>query len=66
MRAVVRGVHGWTIPTQVGIRKAYDRFDGDELTDESLADRVEEVGREVTRYAHIDRAPDAPEAAADD
>ncbi|MFC4359572.1 NADPH-dependent FMN reductase [Halobium salinum] len=27
MRSTVRGVHGWVVPHQVGIRKAYDRFE---------------------------------------
>jgi NAD(P)H-dependent FMN reductase len=66
VRAVVRGVHGWTVPHQVGIRKAYDRFDGDELTDDGLRERVEELGEQVTRYAHIDRVPEADAPAADD
>jgi NAD(P)H-dependent FMN reductase len=66
LRAVVRGVHGWTVPNQVGIRKAYDRFDGDELVHDGLRERVEELGKQVARYAHIDRAPEATAPAADD
>jgi len=27
MRSTVRGVHGWVVPHQVGVRKAYDRFE---------------------------------------
>jgi len=54
LRVVVRTVRGWTIPHQVGIRGASGKFDGDELVDDGLADRVAELGREVTRYATVD------------
>jgi NAD(P)H-dependent FMN reductase len=54
LRVVVRSVHGQSVPVQVGIRGAYDAFDGDELTDEDIAERLRELGREVTRYAAVD------------
>lgn len=57
LRVVVRSVHGWTIPHQVGIRGASNKFDGDELTDDGLADRVRELGRDITAYAVIERRP---------
>lgn len=69
LRAVCRGVHAWVLPHQVGVRKAYDAFedgvapegqrggDGEavvaEFEDESLAERVETLGREVVEYADI-------------
>jgi azobenzene reductase len=58
----VRGVHGWVVPHQVGVRNASDRIeptdepvgrlsDGTALesrfVDDSLADRVEQLGEEV-------------------
>jgi len=54
LRVVVRSVHGLTIPTQVGIRGAYDKFDGDEPADDGIEDRLCELGRDVTAYATID------------
>jgi NAD(P)H-dependent FMN reductase len=54
MRVTVRGVHGLVIPHQVGIRGAYDAFDDDgEFTDADLAERVQELGREVTAHARV-------------
>jgi azobenzene reductase len=62
MRVTVRGVHGWVVPHQVGVRNASDRIeptdepvgrlsDGTALesrfVDDSLADRVEQLGEEV-------------------
>jgi NAD(P)H-dependent FMN reductase len=51
MRVTVRGVHGFVIPHQVGIRSAYEKFDGDEFTDDALRDRTEKLGRLVAEYA---------------
>ena len=62
LRVVVRSIHGLTIPHQVGIRGAYDKFDGDELTDEGLADRVRKLGRDVAGYATVDPTPPAETA----
>jgi NAD(P)H-dependent FMN reductase len=63
LRVVVRTIHGLTIPHQVGIRGAYDVFDGDELTDEDIAERLRTLGRDVTRYATVD--PTLPVETAD-
>jgi NAD(P)H-dependent FMN reductase len=68
LRVVVRSVRGWTVPHQVGIRGASGEFDGDELVDEDLAERVRRLGREVTRYATVEPAlsTDAAPECADD
>jgi NAD(P)H-dependent FMN reductase len=66
LRVVVRTVHGWTVPHQVGIRNASDYFEGDELVDEALARRVERLGREVTANAGVEPAAAAELARADD
>ncbi|WP_415378832.1 NADPH-dependent FMN reductase [Halosimplex sp. TS25] len=62
LRVVVRSVHGWTVPTQVGIRGAYDKFDGEEVTEPGLEDRIRELGREVTANADVEPSarPAAP------
>jgi len=58
LRVVVRSVHGWTVPTQVGIRGAHDKFDGPEITEPGLEDRVRELGRAVAANATV--RPSAP------
>ena len=69
MRITVRGVHGWVLPHQVGIRNAYEKFEGGEFVDEDLEERTRKLGRQAVQYAGIN--PDvtgtgADEAAADD
>jgi NAD(P)H-dependent FMN reductase len=54
LRVVVRTVHGRSIPHQVGIRGASGVFDGDDPTDEDIADRLRTLGRDVTRHATVD------------
>lgn len=55
MRATVRGVHGFVVPKQVGLRRASSRFEtrGDErvLVDEAVGDRLAALGRQVTDVA---------------
>jgi NAD(P)H-dependent FMN reductase len=53
LRVVVRTIHGWTVPHQVGIRNARNKFDGDRLHDEALADRVRKLGRQVAANADV-------------
>ncbi|WP_254536379.1 NADPH-dependent FMN reductase [Halomarina litorea] len=60
MRATVRGVHGWVVPHQVGIRRAYDQFDADgAFVDPALEERVAELGRVVVERARDRAAPRA-------
>ncbi|WP_144904989.1 NADPH-dependent FMN reductase [Halobellus captivus] len=51
MRSTVRGVHGHTVPEQVGIRRASRKYDGDTLTDEGIRARLEELGAAVVGEA---------------
>lgn len=53
LRVVVRTIHGWTVPHQVGIRNARKKFDGDRLPDDALADRVRKAGRQVVANAEV-------------
>ncbi|WP_082837820.1 NADPH-dependent FMN reductase [Haladaptatus sp. R4] len=74
MRITVRGVHGWVLPHQVGIRNAYEQFDDDEFVDGDLEARVRKLGEQAVKYAFLDpnvtssEADEevADEAAADD
>lgn len=61
LRGTVRGVHGWTLPRQVGIRNASSKFesdpngiDGRRITDEDILDRLDRLGSDLVTYA---RAP---------
>ncbi|SFF79726.1 NAD(P)H-dependent FMN reductase [Halopelagius inordinatus] len=63
MRSTVRGVHGYVVPQQVGIRKGYDKFEGDELVDEDIEDRLVSLGEAV--FDHAVRLDCEPVAAAD-
>jgi len=78
MRVTVRGVHGWVVPHQVGVRNAYDRVeetdepvghlgDGTAVTgrfpEEDLAERVERLGEAVVENL---RTAGPPRACADD
>jgi len=62
MRVTVRGVHGWVVPQQVGVRNASDRVESTDepvgslsdgtavsgrFTDEALAERVATLGEAV-------------------
>lgn len=51
MRVTVRGVHGWVIPHQVGIRNASRKFEDGVFQDEALRERTEKLGRQVATYA---------------
>ena len=58
LRASVRAVHGWTLPHQVGIRNASDRFDDQgEFLEPELEARVEKLGRQAVGYARIEPEP---------
>lgn len=74
MRVTVRGVRGWVVPHQVGIRDASDKFapagaaattlaDGTPIerafVDEDLAERTAELGRLVAEHARAGPGPTA-------
>ncbi len=75
LRVTIRGVHGWVMPHQVGIRSARNKFEdretepGDEIgggaqyvfVDDRLRDRTETLGRRLSHYArHADAFLDLP------
>ncbi|MFC6826916.1 NADPH-dependent FMN reductase [Halopelagius fulvigenes] len=51
MRSTVRGVHGYVVPQQVGIRKGYEKFQGGELVDEDIEERLVSLGESVVEHA---------------
>ncbi|QLK24598.1 NAD(P)H-dependent oxidoreductase [Natrinema zhouii] len=74
LRITVRGVHGWVLPHQVGLRNASEKFETDpdaiddrRFRDPALRDRVEKLGRMLVEYAFIDpNVTSSQSAAADD
>ncbi len=59
LRLVCRSVHAWVIPHQASIPQAWREFDDSgELKDPSLANRVRDVGRQVSRYAFLHSSPE--------
>ena len=64
LRSTVRGVHGWVIPHQVGIRNARNQFDDDPdaidgraFRDSAIESRVETLGEHLVQYAFIEPTP---------
>lgn len=51
LRTVIRAIHGWVVPTQAGVPKAWQEFD--EGLDDRLQKRIEAVGGEVTHFAAL-------------
>lgn len=51
MRSTVRGVHGWVVPRQVGIRNASDKIEDGRVIDADIRDRLEDMGEQVTTHA---------------
>ncbi|NUC74101.1 NAD(P)H-dependent oxidoreductase [Haloterrigena sp. SYSU A558-1] len=73
LRITVRGVHGWVLPHQVGLRNASGTFeadpeaiDGRRFRDPGLQDRVEKLGRNLVEYAFIDPSVTSAQSAAGD
>jgi azobenzene reductase len=67
LRTSVRTIHGWCLPHEVGIRKAYDQFDDDgEFVDPELEARVAKLGRMAVEYAFIEPTPVTERATVND
>lgn len=73
LRITVRGVHGWVLPHQVGLRNASEKFetdpdaiDGRRFRNPALRDRVEKLGRMIAEYAFIDPSVTSSRSAAAD
>jgi len=57
LRSVCRALDTGVIPHQAAIPRASSVFRGEELTDESVEDRVRTLGRETVQYANIEPDP---------
>jgi NAD(P)H-dependent FMN reductase len=61
LRTAARWVRAWVHPTHVGVPDASDAIEGEEVVDESVADRLETLGEEMVDYAAIGRLPELTE-----
>jgi azobenzene reductase len=73
LRITVRGVHGWVLPHQVGIRGASGEFEADPgaiddraFVDDKLEERTRKLGRMLTEYAFIEPHVSSPRTAESD
>jgi len=57
LRSVGRSLDCWVIPHQAAIPRASSAFEGGELVDDAIRDRVETLGREAVEYANIEPDP---------
>jgi len=63
LRSVGRALHSWVVPEQASnpqVRKAFD--DSGRRRDAGLEERVKEVGRQVARFAYLQRSEQARES----
>ncbi len=62
LRDICRALHAWVVPEQASLPQAYELFDDNgKLKDEKLAARVQEVGRQVARFAYLHSSDKAKE-----
>ena len=57
LRSVSRALNAWVLPHQVAIPRARNCFEGDELVDDDVRERVETLGRRTVEYATIEPDP---------
>lgn len=62
LRLVCRALNAWVIPHQAAIPQARTKFEDGRITDESLAERIDVLGRRAVEYANIEPDPRTAEA----
>ncbi|WP_255149231.1 NADPH-dependent FMN reductase [Halorarius halobius] len=63
LRVVMRALNAWVLPHQAALPRVGSHFEGGELVDDDLRDRVETLGRRCVEYANIEPDPRTFEAA---
>lgn len=58
LRAVARELDAWVVPQEVAIPNASAAFEGGELVDDALDERVATLGRQLVDYAGVDSYPE--------
>jgi len=62
LRVIGRSLHAWVIPEQVLIPQAWKIFNNDgTMKDEKIASRLQEMGRQVARFAYLHHSKQALE-----
>lgn len=62
LRSVCRALDAWVLPHQVALPSVSSQFDGDEIVDAGLDERVQVLGRRIVEYARIEPDPSSFEA----
>lgn len=58
LRNVCRHINAWVLPKEVAIPNSKSTIAEGGITDERVADRLDELGRELVHYADVDRVPE--------
>jgi NAD(P)H-dependent FMN reductase len=62
LRSVCRALNAWVLPHQAALPRVSSRFEGGELIDETMAERVDTLGVRLVQYAKIEPDPMTVEA----
>ena len=57
LRLVCRAVNAWVLPHQAAIPTVREKFENGDIVDESIAERVDTLGRRAVEYAAIEPDP---------
>ncbi|KTG27212.1 NADPH-dependent FMN reductase [Haloferax profundi] len=57
LRSVCRSLNAWVLPHQAAVPRVSSAFDGEELLDDGLRNRIERLGRDAVVYANIEPEP---------
>ncbi|MFC4448093.1 NADPH-dependent FMN reductase [Halorussus aquaticus] len=62
LRSVCRALDAWVLPHQAAVPRSHSAVRDGTFTDEDVAERVRELGREVVNYANIEPSPPTMES----
>jgi len=65
LRSVCRTLNAWTLPTEVAIPSSRSTFQGGEIADERIAERVATLGERAVEFAGVEQYPDLVEGRRD-
>jgi len=52
--AIVHTLNAWVLPRMAAIPSAHDHIDGDEIADDDIADRLDDLGEALVHWAGIE------------
>ncbi len=62
LRVVCRALDAWVLPHQAAVPNAHRRFEGRELVDDGIRQRVETLGTRAVQFANIEPDPESFES----